>query len=54
MGFSINDPNISAFTAIIQVGAVVATLLFLRKSIFRIGGASARVFLAPANGTQWF
>lgn len=42
MGFSINDPDITAFTAIIQVGAVVATLLFLRKDIFRIGGAWMR------------
>lgn len=39
MGYSINDPDITAFTAIIQVGAVFATLLFLRKDIFRIGSA---------------
>lgn len=37
MGYQIDDPDITAFTAIIQVGAVLATLLFLRKDIVRIG-----------------
>ncbi len=53
MGFSINDPDITAFTAIIQVGAVVATLLFLRKDIFRIGGAWFRgIFSSSKRNTD--
>lgn len=39
MGYSIDDPDITAFTAIIQVGAVLATVLYLRGDIVRIGGA---------------
>jgi len=38
-GFSINDPAITAFTAIIQTGAVLATVVFFRKDIARIIGA---------------
>jgi len=36
MGFSIDDPDITAFTAIIQSGAVLATLLYLREDLVRI------------------
>ncbi len=36
MGFSIDDPDVTAFTAIIQSGAVLATLLYLRGDIVRI------------------
>ena len=32
-GYQINDPDITAFTAIIQVGAVLATVLFLRGAL---------------------
>lgn len=39
LGYSINDADITAFTAIIQVGAVLATLLYFRKDIARIGRA---------------
>ncbi len=39
LGYSINDPDITAFTAIIQVGAVLATVLYLRRDIVRISGA---------------
>ena len=31
MGFKIDDPDVTAFTAIIQSGAVLATLLYLRQ-----------------------
>ncbi len=47
-GYQINDPDITAFTAIIQVGAVLATVLFLRKDIVRIGAAW---FKGLADGT---
>ncbi|HSH18115.1 MAG TPA: undecaprenyl-diphosphate phosphatase [Candidatus Saccharimonadales bacterium] len=39
LGYSIDDPDITAFTAIIQVGAVLATLLYFRRDIIRIIGA---------------
>lgn len=36
MGFSISDPSYVAFTAIIQLGAVVATLIYFREDIIRV------------------
>jgi undecaprenyl-diphosphatase len=36
MGYSIDDPDITAFTAIIQVGAVLATLVYFRKDLYEI------------------
>jgi len=35
-GYSIDDPDITAFTAIIQSGAVLATIIYLREDIWRI------------------
>lgn len=39
MGFDIQSPDITAFTAIIQSGAVFATVIFLRKDLVRIVAA---------------
>ena len=39
LGYSIDDPDITAFTAIIQSGAVIATVIFLRKDLTRIVAA---------------
>lgn len=36
LGYPIDHPDITAFTAIVQVGAVLATLLYFRKDITRI------------------
>jgi undecaprenyl-diphosphatase len=36
LGYSTDDPDVTAFTAIIQVGAVLATLLFLRHDAKRL------------------
>ncbi|MEJ7893326.1 MAG: undecaprenyl-diphosphate phosphatase [Solirubrobacteraceae bacterium] len=36
LGYSTDDPDVTAFTAIIQVGAVLATLIFLRADVIRI------------------
>jgi undecaprenyl-diphosphatase len=36
LGFSVKDADIVAFTAIIQIGAIVAALLYFRKDIWRI------------------
>ncbi|HEX7278835.1 MAG TPA: undecaprenyl-diphosphate phosphatase, partial [Solirubrobacterales bacterium] len=42
LGYSIDDPDVTAFTAIIQVGAVAATIFFLRRDIVRITRAWLR------------
>lgn len=39
LGYQINDVGITAFTAIIQVGAILATVLFFWKDITRVGAA---------------
>jgi undecaprenyl-diphosphatase len=52
LGHSIDDPDITAFTAIIQVGAVAATLIFLRRDIVRIVGAWLRGLTRPADRTD--
>jgi len=36
LGYDIDDPDITAFTAIIQSGAVLATVIFLRRDLIRI------------------
>lgn len=47
LGYSIDHADITAFTAIIQVGAVLATLLYFRKDIFRIGVAWVKGLGSP-------
>lgn len=42
LGYQIDSPDITAFTAIIQSGAVLATIIFLRKDIARIAPAWVR------------
>ena len=42
LGYAIDDPDITAFTAIIQSGAVLATVIFLRRDIARIVPAWVR------------
>jgi undecaprenyl-diphosphatase len=39
LGYQIDDVGITAFTAIIQVGAILATVLFFWKDIVRVGAA---------------
>ena len=49
LGYSTDDPDVTAFTAIIQVGAVAATLLFLRHDIVRLLRAWARGLKDPGE-----
>jgi undecaprenyl-diphosphatase len=50
LGYSIDDPDITAFTAIIQSGAVLATVIFLRRDLLRIVAAWFRgIFRAGAR-----
>jgi undecaprenyl-diphosphatase len=46
-GYRLDDPDITAFTAIIQVGAVLATILYLRNDIKRILAAFFRGLAKP-------
>jgi len=52
LGYSVDDPDITAFTAIIQVGAVAATLIFLRRDIVRIVAAWVRGLADSARRTD--
>ena len=53
LGHSTDDPDITAFTAIIQVGAVAATVFYLRRDIVRIVGAWLRgLFDAGQRGDR--
>lgn len=36
MGMSLDDPSVTAFTAIIQIGAIIAAILYFRKDIWRV------------------
>jgi undecaprenyl-diphosphatase len=47
LGHSPNDPDITAFTAIIQVGAVLATLIYFRHDFRRLIGAWVRGVFRP-------
>ncbi len=48
LGFDINATDITAFTAIIQSGAVLATVIFLRRDLIRIVAAWFRGLLSAA------
>lgn len=39
LGYQTDSPDVTAFTAIIQIGAIIATLVFLRRDIVRLLGA---------------
>ncbi|MCA2214945.1 undecaprenyl-diphosphate phosphatase [Jidongwangia harbinensis] len=49
LGYDIDDPDITAFTVIIQSGAVLATILFLRHDIARIVPAFLRGLVNRAH-----
>ncbi len=42
LGMEIDDPTVTAFTAVIQVGAIAAVILFFRTDIWRIASAWVR------------
>lgn len=49
LGYSVNDPDITAFTAIIQSGAVMATLIYFRRDLRRLITAWFRGVLRPEH-----
>lgn len=42
LGLSVDDPAVTAYTAIIQLGAIAATFLYFRRDLVRLVGAWAR------------
>jgi undecaprenyl-diphosphatase len=51
LGFDIDDADITAFTAIIQVGAMVAVVVYFRHELARIAGSLARGIAHPPSRT---
>lgn len=49
MGFRLNDPDVTAFTAIIQIGAVLASLVYLRDDVLRLLRAFLRGVATPSE-----
>jgi len=39
LGTKVDDPAVTAFTAIIQMGAIIATFIYFRSDFLRLGGA---------------
>ncbi|GAA4737579.1 undecaprenyl-diphosphate phosphatase [Amnibacterium soli] len=53
LGLRVDDAGVTAFTAIIQVGAIVAVIIYFRSDIVRLIGAWVRGLLhAEARGSQ--
>lgn len=48
LGLSVDDAGVTAFTAIIQVGAIVAVLLYFRADVVALIGAWFRGLRSPA------
>jgi undecaprenyl-diphosphatase len=49
LGYQTDNPEITAFTAIIQVGAIAATLVFLRGDVIRLASAWFRGLTDPTQ-----
>ena len=43
LGLSIDDPAVTAFTVVIQMGAIFAVILYFRKDVVNITAARARL-----------
>lgn len=48
LGLQVNDPSVTAFTAVIQVGAILAVILYFRSDILRL----LRGFLGGVASSQ--
>jgi undecaprenyl-diphosphatase len=49
LGLQLNDPGVTAFTALIQVGAIIAVLLYFRHDIITLGAAWFGGLRSPAQ-----
>jgi undecaprenyl-diphosphatase len=52
LGLSVDDPAVTAYTAIIQIGAIAATVLYFFKDIVRLLGAWFRGLLSAQERTN--
>lgn len=53
LGLRVDDPAVTAYTAVIQVGAILAVLVYFARDLARIGSGWARGLVsAPARETQ--
>jgi undecaprenyl-diphosphatase len=48
LGLKVDSKDVTAFTAIIQIGAILAAVIYFWKDIVRLAGAFARGLFAPA------
>lgn len=51
LGLDVDDPSVTAFTAVIQSGAIAAVLIYFAKDILRLGSAFFR-HVGSARGRQ--
>ena len=49
LGLEVDDPAVTAYTVIIQFGAIVATFLYFRTDIARLGGAWLKGLRSPEH-----
>lgn len=47
LGLRLDDPGVTAFTAIIQFGAIIAVIAYFRKDIVRLAAAWGRGLVSP-------
>lgn len=52
LGYQVDAPEITAFTAVIQIGAILAAVIYFWKDILRLAGAWFRGLLDPAKRTD--
>jgi undecaprenyl-diphosphatase len=48
LDLKIDDPDVTAFTAVVQFGAIVAVLIYFRSDLIRLIGAGLRAVRSPA------
>ena len=55
LGYEIDAPDVTAFTAIIQLGAILATVVYFRKDLVEIIGALLTGLRDPSrrSGREW-
>jgi undecaprenyl-diphosphatase len=47
LGLEVDDPSVTAFTAVIQMGAIAAVLVYFRRDIWRMASAWCRGLVKP-------
>src|SRR4051812_10558894 len=48
LDLKIDDPSVTAFTAVVQFGAILAVLLYFRADLIRLIGAGLRALRSPS------